>query len=78
MRDGASPPYARCTNIAKGEFMTDFRASGAKSARVPRRSGIAPCEACGKPSDIAVGPDGGLSIADKKAGRVYRVTYRPR
>lgn len=60
------------------EFMTDFPASGATRVGGPRRAGITVCEECGKPSDLAVGPEGSLYIADRKAGRVYRVTYRPR
>ena len=33
--------------------------------------------ASGRPADVLVMPDGALLISDDKAGRIYRVTYRP-
>lgn len=62
------------------EFMTDLLVSRGGSLggeRSLRLAQFRPCEACGKPSDLVVGPDGSLYVCDKKAGRVYRISYRP-
>jgi glucose/arabinose dehydrogenase len=33
--------------------------------------------AAGRPADVLVMPDGALLVSDDKAGRIYRITYRP-